>query len=94
MCKQGFAHRYHCCGIHALESVSPSCGADIPQTGLFYQTQLALCLWLHNKPRQVSLEVKWCHITTPGRGQGLLADAGSQGSVHFLFLISAASACK
>lgn len=88
--KQGFAHRYHHCRIHAVESVSARCGAGISQTELFYQTQvsLCLCLWLHDKPRQASEEVKWCHITGHGCDQGLLAGAGSQSSVHFLFLVS------
>ena len=90
VCKQGFAHRYHYCGIHAVESVSASCGAVASQAGLFYQTRaaLCLCLQLHDKPRQQSKEVKWCRITIPGHGQGLLTGAGSRSSVHFLFLIS------
>lgn len=89
VCKQGFAHRYHHCRVHAVESVSASCGAGISQAGLFHQTQVACCLslWLHNKPRKASEEVKWCHIIAPGCGQGLLMGAGSWSSVHFLFLI-------
>lgn len=87
--KQGFAHRYHYCGIHAAESVSASCGTVASQAGLFYQTRVALglCLQLHDKCKRASEGVKWWPITTPGHGQGLLMGAGSQSSMHLLFLI-------